>query len=64
MVLIVKAGPYCNSNMFLKQRKQSLSVGLILIFNRSLDQAVILPERHESFLTPIHKKGLKDLREN
>ena len=59
-----QAGPDCIPNIFLKHCKQSLSVALALIFNRSLDQGVFLPEWRESFLTPIHKKGPKHQIEN
>ena len=43
-------------NIFLKHCKQSLSVELATIFNRSVNQGVFLPEWRESFLTPIQKK--------
>ena len=59
-----QAGSDCIPNIFLKHCKQSLSVALALIFNRSLDQGVVLPEWRESFLTPIHKKGPKHQIEN
>ena len=61
-ILIVKLD--CIANIFLKNCKQSLSVALALIFNRSLDQGVFFPEWRESFLTPIHKKGPKHQVEN
>ena len=59
-----QAGQDCIPNIFLKHCKQSLSVTLALIFNRSLNQGVFLPKWRESFITPIHKKGQKNLIEN
>lgn len=62
--ITLQAGPDCIPNIFLKHCKQSLSLALSIIFNKSLCEGVFLDQWKESYLSPIHKKGPKHLVEN